>query len=209
MHPHVYNTSKPAPMKHATPRVAILGFFIECNRWAPVSTQAMFEQSIDLAGEALGAELRSPTPRLLPDTLGFVAEMDRAGPWQPVSIRAAGAQPGGPVDQAYFDALLADMHERLQQALPLDAVFISSHGAAMSTGMEAPDGELFARIRAIVGPQTPVVAVLAPMHAHLQPSTAQGRQCCMTLHGRVATASCTPCCIILHHAASCCIILNR
>jgi microcystin degradation protein MlrC len=166
MHPHVYNTSKPAPMKHATPRVAILGFFIECNRWAPVSTQAMFEQSIDLAGEALGAELRSPTPRLLPDTLGFVAEMDRAGPWQPVSIRAAGAQPGGPVDQAYFDALLADMHERLQQALPLDAVFISSHGAAMSTGMEDPDGELFARIRAIVGPQTPVVAVL-DLHANV------------------------------------------
>ena len=67
-------------MTLAAPRVAILGFFIECNRWAPVSTQAMFEQSIDIAGESLAAELRSQTPRLLPDTLGFVAEMDRAGP---------------------------------------------------------------------------------------------------------------------------------
>lgn len=147
-------------MTLAAPRVAILGFFIECNRWAPVSTQAMFEQSIDIAGESLAAELRSQTPRLLPDTLGFVAEMDRAGPWHALPIRAAGAQPGGPVEQAYFDGLLADMEARLKQALPLDAVFISSHGAALSTGMEDPDGELFSRVRALVGSRVPVVAVL-------------------------------------------------
>ncbi len=147
-------------MTHVPPRVAILGFFIECNRWAPVSVQAMFTQSIDIAGDALGAELRSPAPRLLPDTLGFAAEMDRHGPWQVVPIRMAGAQPGGPVDQAYFEALASDIEARLHQALPIDAVFISSHGAALTTDREDPDGELFARIRAIVGPQVPVVAVL-------------------------------------------------
>lgn len=142
------------------PRVAILGFFIECNRWAPVSTQVMFEQSVDIAGDSLGAELRSQTPRLLPDTLGFVAEMDRAGSWQAVPIRVTAAQPGGPVEQAYFDTVLTDMDRRLRQALPLDAVFISAHGAALSTGMEDPDGELFSLIRTLVGPQIPIVAVL-------------------------------------------------
>ena len=142
------------------PRVAIAGFFLECNRWAPVTTQAMFAQSIDLAGEELGAELRSPAPRLLPDAIGFAAAMDRTGPWQAVPIRCAGAQPGGPVEQGYFDALVADIEARLRTQAPVDAVFISSHGAALSTAGEDPDGVLFARIRAVVGPDVPVVAVL-------------------------------------------------
>jgi microcystin degradation protein MlrC len=149
-----------APQHAAPPRVAIAGFFIECNRWSPVTTQAMFEQSLDLAGDALAAELRSPAPRLLPDTPGFVAEMDRVGPWQPVPLRMAAAQPGGPVEQAYFEAFADDLAARLTQALPVDAVFVSSHGAALTTERDDPDGELFARLRAIVGPGVPVVAVL-------------------------------------------------
>ncbi len=147
-------------MTFAPRRVAILGFFIECNRWAPVSTCSMFEQSLDIAGDVLRSELRSPTSRLLPDTMGFVAEMDRAGPWEPVPVRVAGAQPGGPVEQAYFDTLVGDIQARLKQALPLDAVFISSHGAALSTEMDDPDGALFLTIRSVVGPSVPVVAVL-------------------------------------------------
>ena len=33
--------------------------------------------------------------------------MDAAGPWQPVPIVLAMAEPNGPVDQAFFDQLLA------------------------------------------------------------------------------------------------------
>ena len=120
----------------------------------------MFEQSLDIAGDRLGAELRSQTPRLLPDTTGFVSWMDRSGPWQAIPIRIAGAQPGGPVEHAYFEALAHDIEARLRQAMPVDAVFISSHGAALTTAMEDPDGELFTRIRSAVGPKVPVVAVL-------------------------------------------------
>lgn len=156
----------------APPRVALLGFFIECNRWSPVSTQAMFEQSIDIAGDVLGAELHSKQPRLLPDTMGFVAEMDRSGPWQALPLRMAGAQPGGPVDHAYFEDLAHDITTRLQQAMPVDAVFISSHGAALTTAIEDPDGELFSRIRALVGPQIPVVAVL-DLHTNVAPRMTQ------------------------------------
>ena len=159
-------------MTPTSPRVAILGFFIECNRWSPVTTRAMFDQSIDIAGDVLGAELRSQTPRLLPDTVGFVAEMDHLGPWQALPIRVAGAQPGGPVEHAYFEALVNDMTARLKQVMPLDAVFISSHGAALTTAMEDPDGELFARIRAVVGPEIPVVAVL-DLHANVSSQMTQ------------------------------------
>ena len=141
-------------------RVGVCGFFIECNRWSPVSTAAMFAAALDLAGEALQAQLALEQPRTLPDTAGFLAQMNRMGPWQPVALRMAAAQPGGPVEHAYFVELVNDIEERLRAALPLDAVFISSHGAALTTESDDPDGELFARIRAIVGPAVPIVAVL-------------------------------------------------
>ncbi len=141
-------------------RVGICGFFIECNRWSPVSTAAMFAAALDLAGADLQAQLAAQPPRTLPDTAGFVAQMDQLGPWEPVALRMAAAQPGGPVEHAYFVDLVNDIEARLRAALPLDAVFISSHGAALTTQNDDPDGELFARIRAVVGPAVAIVAVL-------------------------------------------------
>ena len=149
-------------------RVGMAGFFLECNRWAPVTTGAMFAQAFDQAGDALAQELARPVPRTLGDTVGFVAEMNRIGDWEPVPLRMAAAQPGGPAAQDFFEALVADIEQRLRQAAPLDAVFISSHGAALSTANDDPDGELFARIRAIVGPDVPVVAVL-DLHTNVSP----------------------------------------
>ncbi len=140
-------------------RVGICGFFIECNRWSPVTTRADFSRSLDIAGPALGAELAREQPRLLPDSAGFVAAMNAAGPWDPAPLRMAAAQPGGPVDHAYFEELASDIEARLRATGPLDAVFISSHGAALTTLIDDPDGELFARIRAVVGPAVPIVAV--------------------------------------------------
>ncbi|MBN8490850.1 MAG: M81 family metallopeptidase [Burkholderiales bacterium] len=142
------------------PRIGIAGFFLEANRWAPVTTGAMFAQSFDLAGELLLEQLNATPPRTLPDLAGFMAGMSAAGPWQPVPLRAAAAYPGGPAEQAWFDALLQDIEQRLRAALPLDGVFISSHGAALTTGSDDPDGELFEHVRLLVGPDVPVVAVL-------------------------------------------------
>jgi hypothetical protein len=65
------NADVPAPTRGAPLRVGICGFFIECNRWSPVTTRAMFSASVDLAGTALGVELAREQPRLLPDTAGF------------------------------------------------------------------------------------------------------------------------------------------
>ena len=78
------------------PRVGILGFFLECNRFAPITTPDMFASAFDLAGEDLRAELQQSKPRTLPDTQGFVAAMNADGAWEAVAIRMAGAQPGGP-----------------------------------------------------------------------------------------------------------------
>lgn len=147
-------------------RVGVMGFFLESNRWAPVTTGAMFATGCDLAGPDLQAELARAVPRTLPDTTGFVAAMNAAGPWEPVALRLAAAQPGGPVEHGFFAAFMDDIARRLREAMPLDAVFIASHGAALTTQEDDPDGLLFAQVRALVGPQVPVVAVL-DLHANV------------------------------------------
>jgi len=55
-----------------TPRIAILGFAIECNRFAPPSTRADFETRALLRGEALIDEARKDAPVLTPEIPAFV-----------------------------------------------------------------------------------------------------------------------------------------
>ena len=136
------------------PRIGLCGFFLECNRWSRVSGAEAFAEGIDLAGDALAAQLRAAPSRLLPDMPGFVATMDAAGPWEPVPLRIAAAQPGGPAEQAYFDGLVAEVEARIAAAGPLDGVFASMHGAALATGSEeAGVGQLQrTEVEAVLGP---------------------------------------------------------
>ncbi|MBM3556374.1 MAG: M81 family metallopeptidase [Alphaproteobacteria bacterium] len=153
-------------MSKGNPRIALLGFAIECNRFSPVSTAADFATDVDMRGAGILVEARKTAPGLLPDLPAFVAEMDRTGPWTPVPLRVAAAQPGGPVDQGYFEDLKNEIVAGLKSALPLDGVYISSHGAALATGSDDPDGDLFAAIRAVVGPDLPVIGVF-DLHANI------------------------------------------
>jgi microcystin degradation protein MlrC len=151
------------PMPQVNPRVAILGFSIECNRFAPVATRAHFGY---FAGDEIAAEARRPAPRMLGEIPGFIASMDAAGPWQPVGVAFAAAEPNGPADHGFFTELMADIEARLTAALPVDAVYICEHGAAITTDDDDPDGALFALVRRIVGPDVPVVATL-DLHANI------------------------------------------
>jgi microcystin degradation protein MlrC len=86
------------------PRIAVLGFAIECNRFSPVSTAEDFESDVDIRGNRIVSESRSAASITLPDLPGFFTEMDRTGPWTPVPLRVALAQPGGPVEENFFKA---------------------------------------------------------------------------------------------------------
>lgn len=145
------------------PRIAILGFSIECNRFAPVATRAHFSY---FTGSDLIAEARLPAPRMLGEIPGFVTDMDAGGAWDPVGIAFAAAEPNGPVDHVFFTELMADIEARLAAALPVDAVYICEHGAAITTADDDPDGVLFEAVRRIVGPDVPVVATL-DLHANI------------------------------------------
>src|SRR5215469_18191711 len=101
------------------PRVALLGFSIECNRFAPPATKAHFLARTYLEGEAIVDEARAPAPTMLPETPGFVAAMDASGAWAPVGIALAMTEPNGPVEHAFFVELLGTIRRRLEAALPI------------------------------------------------------------------------------------------
>jgi microcystin degradation protein MlrC len=148
------------------PRVALLGFSIECNKFAPQATKAHFLARTYLEDDAIIEEARSPNPTMLPETPGFVAAMDASGPWTPVGIALAMTEPNGPVEHAFFGELLDTISRRLRAAMPVDAVYVCSHGAGLTTEEDDPDGVLFERVREIVGPAVPIAATL-DLHANV------------------------------------------
>jgi microcystin degradation protein MlrC len=154
-------------MSHsANPRIAILGFSIECNKFAPAATKAHFLARTYLEGDAILEEARGATPTMLPETPGFVAAMDAAGPWHPIGIALAMSEPNGPVEHGFFEELLETISRGLTAALPLDGVYVCAHGAALTTAEDDPEGVLFETVRRIVGPGVPVVATF-DLHANV------------------------------------------
>ena len=143
-----------------THRVAILGLMLESNRFAPVITEEDYLNRVYLAGEEILEDLYSADPKLPTEIRGFAAEMDHHGEWQPVPILVGLVEAGGPLDHGFFETAMEEIRTRLRAAGPLDAVYISNHGAMITTQNADPDGEIFQAVRDIVGPAVPVVATL-------------------------------------------------
>jgi len=145
---------------------------LESNAHSPVATAEEFAAQCDLAGAALEADWRSAHPKAPATVLGFVASMDARGAWQPVPLRLACGGASGPVDQRYFDEVVATLCAALRDAGPLDGVFLSLHGAAIGTVDPDPDGTVLERVRATVGPDVPVLATL-DLHGNVVPRMVQ------------------------------------
>ena len=62
------------------------------------------------------ADARSAAPHMLGELPGFIADMD--GEWEPVPILLAMAEPNGPVDQAFFDRLMAEWESGIAPCRP-------------------------------------------------------------------------------------------
>ena len=83
-----------------------------------------------------------------------------------VSLVVASAYPGGPIVQDCYAQLKADLLEDLRNALPVAGVLLALHGAAVTTEIDDVEGDLLAAVRAIVGPDVPIVGTL-DLHANV------------------------------------------
>src|SRR4051812_9032304 len=97
-------------------RIAIGGVHIESSTFSPHrSTAGDFDVR-------RGPELLERYEDLPPDI-----------DWLP--LVHARALPGGIVERSFFDALEAELIERLRDAMPLDGVFLDIHGAMSVEGL--------------------------------------------------------------------------
>ena len=154
------------PQQVTGPRVAVLGFHLESNAFAPVSEERHFRSLCYASGEEISREARKAVTGLPKEIPAFYREMDALGAWAPVPIVVTAAEPGGPVDQRFFHSTLAKMRDGLKQAGRIDAAYISNHGGMTATDGPDPDGELYAMVRDVVGRKTPVVATI-DLHANI------------------------------------------
>ena len=149
-------------------RTFIAGYQHETNTFAP--TLADWEAFN--AGHTFPAYRRG---QMLIDTFkdinipvgGFI-QAALANGWELVPSVWAGATPSSYVTTEAFEKICGDICDDLREACKsgIDAVYLDLHGAAVAQNADDSEGELIARIRAIVGDVVPIVGSL-DLHANV------------------------------------------
>ncbi len=119
--------------------------WFEGNRFsARPTTMADFEQREWRRGApALAAAAGTATE--LGALASFAASAAGRG-WQLRIGRCAAANPGGPIEEAVFQAWLDELQRDLA-AGPVDAVYLSLHGAAITTSRDSPELDALQALR--------------------------------------------------------------
>lgn len=86
--------------------------------------------------------------------------------WEIVRGLLAYATPSGMTPKPVYESLRDELISDVTAAMPLDGVMLLLHGAMVAEDYDDCEGDLLAHIRKIVGPDTPVGAVL-DLHANL------------------------------------------
>jgi microcystin degradation protein MlrC len=157
-------------------KIAVLGFALESNRFAPVTTRADFEACCWLEGDAILADAASQAPHQPAEVPAFLNEIHKHLPAEIVPILAAGAEPGGPLDDAVLETVLTVTRKELAEQGPVDGVYVASHGAMVGIKDPDPDGALIQTVREHVGPDVPIVATL-DLHANVSDRMVAAADC--------------------------------
>lgn len=148
-------------------RIAVAGFQHETNCFLPQTTDfdyfASHRDRPPLVRDGAVIEWLSGSGFALS---GFLAAMD-THEIVPLLWTSGGA--GGLVTRAAFERISGEIVGRLSQRMPVDAVYLDLHGAMVTEEFEDGEGELLRRVRAVVGPQVPVVISL-DYHANVTPA---------------------------------------
>ena len=147
-------------------RIAIAGFLHETNTFVDRRTGMDAFLSADAwPGLVQGNALLEAVAGTNIAIAGFIEE---ASAHELRPLLWASANPSGPVTQHAYEKIWSMLAHALEQAMPVDALFLDLHGAMVAEHIEDGEGELLERIRAIIGPDVPIVAAL-DFHANISP----------------------------------------
>ncbi len=149
-------------------RVFIAGYQHETNTFAPtLACWAAFNAGHTFPAYRRGQALIDGFLGKNIPVSGFIAAAQERG-WELVPSVWAGATPSSYVTTEAFERISGDICEDLRNAVKsgIDAVYLDLHGAAVAQNADDSEGELIARIRAIVGDAVPIVGSL-DLHANV------------------------------------------
>jgi len=154
-------------------RIAYGRLFHEANAYSPLpATLEDFRRMHRIEGAALakaaslrGSELAGYMPHA--ELSGFILAANAAGRVETVPLASSLAVPGGPLEAAAFEWLVADLVQRIEEAGELDGIYLALHGSMDVLGLgEAPEAVLLRRVRAALG-EGPKIAVSCDLHCNL------------------------------------------
>jgi microcystin degradation protein MlrC len=151
-------------------QILIAGYQHETNTFAPSRADwAAFSRGDSFPAFVRGAAMVEQLRGINIPVAGFIDAAKRFG-WTLLPSCWAGAIPSSYVTRDAFERIAGTICEDARAALSsaegLDAIYLDLHGAAVAEHHDDSEGELLARLRAIVGPAVPIVASL-DLHANV------------------------------------------
>lgn len=150
------------------PRIAIAGFQHETNSFG-IGRAGLteFEMADSWPGLLTGPDVIPGTQGMNLPIAGFAAAAQAAGA-DLFPILWCAAEPSGLVTDEAFDTIAGRIVTALGQAGPLDGLYLDLHGAMITDSHDDGEAALLERIRAVTGPNLPIVVSL-DMHANVSP----------------------------------------
>ena len=143
-------------------RIFTASLATETNTFSPVPTDRASFAAAFYAPPGQHPE----TPTLCSSPMVVLRRRARQEGFTLIEGSAAWAEPGGLLQQRAYEELRDEILGQLRAALPVHAVVLGLHGAMVAQGYDDCEGDLLARVRAIVGPKVLIAAELDP-HSHL------------------------------------------
>jgi microcystin degradation protein MlrC len=152
-------------------RIAVAGFQHETNTFSPhPATLAEFVAADAWPGLVVGPAVVDAVSGINLPAAGFVTEA-RGLRHEVEPLLWCSAQPSGRVTRHAFEHISALLLQQLKNANRIDALYLDLHGAMVAEHVDDADGELLRRVRAVLGPDIPIVASL-DYHANVSPQMA-------------------------------------
>lgn len=145
-------------------RIAIASLMQETNTFSPIPTTVELFESYYIYR---GAEMRTGFGAARVEVPAVFATLDAAG-IEAVPLMAAYAAAAGPLTRRDFEALVTEIEARLRDVGPVDGLILVLHGALVVADQPDGDGEVIARMRAILPDGVPI-GVSLDLHGHITP----------------------------------------
>jgi microcystin degradation protein MlrC len=143
-------------------RVFVAGMATEVNTFSPIfiGLEDFHNSLYARPGE------HDDIPTLTTSPLIHARRRAAEGAFELIEGTVTWTDPGGLINRSTYETIRDEILGQLSAALPVDGVALCLHGAMVAQGYDDPEGDLIARMRALVGPRAIIAAGLDP-HSHL------------------------------------------